>query len=152
MKPKMPFKQYFIKYWLPVVLGMCLIFWMSTETFSSGNTSSFVKAILRLLVPEISPQEVGLVHAFIRKAAHVIEYFILGLLLFRAFRGDSNASFNWRWPLFAVTVVALWAASDEFHQFFVPTRAASAVDVGMDTAGGMFGQVVSALRHFYRRK
>jgi VanZ family protein len=148
----MPLKQYFIKYWLPVALGMCLIFWMSTETFSSGNTSLFVKAILRLLVPEISPQEVGLVHAFIRKAGHVIEYFILGLLLFRAFRGGSSASFNWRWPLFAVTVVVLWAASDEFHQIFVPTRTASAVDVGMDTAGGMFGQVVSAWRHLYRRK
>ena len=139
-------------YWLPVVLGMGFIFWMSTETFSSGNTSSLMKAILRLLAPEISPQEVGLVHEFIRRAAHVIEFFILGLLLFRAFRGGSKASFNWRWPLCAVTVVVLWAASDEFHQFFVPTRTASAVDVGMDTAGGMFGQVVSALRHLYSRK
>jgi VanZ family protein len=47
-------------------------------------------------------------------------------------------------------VVVLWAAGDEFHQFFIPTRTASAVDVGIDTASGMFAQLVSALRHLYR--
>ena len=152
MRLRMPFQQYFVKYWLPVVLGMCFIFWMSTETFSSRNTSSLVTTILRFLVPEISSQETALIHAFIRKSGHVIEYFILGLLLFRAFRGGSNTSFNWRWSLFALTVVVLWAAGDEFHQFFIPTRRACAVDVGIDTAGGMFAQVVGALRHLYRMK
>jgi VanZ family protein len=148
----MPFKQSFIKYWLPVFLGMALVFWMSTETFSSRNTSSVVITVLRFLLPEISSHEAGLIHAFIRKFGHVIEYFVLGLLLFRAFRGGSNESFNWRWPLSALTVVVLWAASDEFHQFFIPTRTASGVDVGIDTAGGMFAQVVGALRHLYRMK
>ena len=148
----MTLKQNFIRYWLPVILGMGFVFWMSTETFSSRNTSSLVKTILYFLVPEISSPEVSLIHALLRKAAHVIEYFILGILLFRAFRGGSNESFNWRWSFFSITVVLLWAASDEFHQLFVPTRAASAVDVGIDTAGGMFGQLVSALRYLYRMR
>ncbi len=148
----MTFKQKFITYWLPVFLGMCLVFWISTETFSQRNTYSLAKAILGFLFPEISSREVGLIHEFVRKAGHVIEYFILGLLLFRAFRGGSNVSFNWRWSFSAVIVVVLWAASDEVHQFFVPARAASAVDVGIDTASGMLAQFVSALRHPYRMK
>jgi VanZ family protein len=146
------FIRKFIKYWLPVIFLMCFIFWMSTETFSSQNTFSWTKIVLRFLVPNISSQEIGLINAFIRKAGHVIEYFILGLLLFRAFRGDFTVSWKWRWSFFAVIVVILWAATDEFHQSFVPTRTASAMDVGIDTAGGMLAQLVSAMWPRYRKK
>jgi len=38
-----------------------------------------------LTVPKISSQELRLIHTMIRKTSHVIEYFVLGLLLFRAF-------------------------------------------------------------------
>jgi VanZ family protein len=124
---------------------------MSTETFSTQNTFSLIETVLRFLVHEISSKEIGLIHALIRKAGHVIEYFILGLLLFRAFRGGSIASWNWRWSFFAVMVVVLWAASDEFHQSFVPTRRASLVDVGIDTAGGILAQFVSAWWQRYRK-
>ncbi|MGD0662387.1 MAG: VanZ family protein [Syntrophorhabdales bacterium] len=41
------------------------------------------------------------------------------------------------------------SAGDEFHQSFVATRTASITDVGIDTAGGVFAQVVGVLR--YRR-
>lgn len=142
----------FIKYWLPVALWMGLIFWMSTDTFSSDNTSSVVAKLVTFLLPAISSQELDLVHVLIRKAAHVTEYFILGLLLFRAFRGGSSASWNCRWPFFAFIVVVLCAVSDELHQFFVPAREASYVDVGIDTAGGLLAQLVSALRHCYWKK
>jgi VanZ family protein len=125
---------------------------MSTEAFSSPNTFSLVETVIRFLVPKISFQEVRLIHAFIRKSGHVIEYFILGLLLFRAFRGSSIASWNSRWSFFAVIVVVLWAPSDEFHQSFIPTRTASIVDVAIDTAGGILAQFVGALWHRYARK
>ena len=111
-----------------------------------------MEILLRFLVPKIASQEMAFIHALIRKAGHVIEYFILGLLLFRTFRGSSTSSWNWRWSFFAVIVVGLWAASDEFHQSFVPTRTASAVDVGIDTAGGILAQLVGALWHRYRKK
>ena len=146
----MIFNRNFIKYWLPLFFWMCLIFWMSTEAFSSPNTFSLIETVLRFLVHEISSKEIGLIHAFIRKAGHVIEYFILGLLLFRAFRGASTALWNWRWSLLTVTVVFLWAASDEFHQSFVPMRTASIADTGIDTAGGVLSQILSAF--WYREK
>jgi VanZ family protein len=96
MKAKLTFNRNFVKYSVPVIFWMCFIFWMSTETFSSQNTLSVVETILRFLIPKISSQEVDLIHAFIRKSGHVIGYFILGLLLFRAFRGGSIGSWNWR--------------------------------------------------------
>ena len=90
-------------------------------------------------------------HATIRKGAHVAEYFVLGLLLFRAFRVSSTGAWKWRWALLAVMGVVVWALGDEFHQSFVPTRTASMVDVGIDTAGGILAQVISALWHRYVR-
>ncbi len=148
----MKLNRNFTKYWVPVVLWMCFIFWMSTETFSSENTFSWTEVLLRFLAPNISAQEMVFIHGLIRKAAHVIEYFVLGLLLFRTFRGRSTLLWNWRWSFFAVIVVFLWAASDEFHQSFVSTRTASAVDVGIDTAGGILAQFVAAFWHRYRKK
>jgi VanZ family protein len=147
MKVKMTFNRNVVKYWLPVIFWMGFIFWMSTETFSSQNTFSPVETILRFLFPKISFQEVGLVHEFIRKSGHFIEYFIMGLLLFRAFHGKSIVWWNWRWSFFAIIGVVLWAACDEFHQSFIPTRTASVMDVAIDTAGGVLSQFVVVLWH-----
>ncbi len=150
MKTKITLRQHLTKYWLPVIFWMGFIFWMSTGTFSSENTQPWVEMVLRFLGPGILSQDVGLAHAAIRKAGHVAEYFILGLLLFRAFRGGSAASWRWKWSMLAVTVVLVWAAGDEFHQSFVPSRTASFVDVGIDTAGGVLAQFVSVF--WYRDK
>lgn len=152
MKVKMLFQKDFIKYTLPVIFWMGFTFWMSTGTFSSQNTISFMETALRFLLLKISTQEIDLIHAAIRKSAHVIEYFVLGLLLFRAFRGSSIGSWNWRWSLLAVISVVLWAAGDEFHQSFVSTRTASVVDVVIDTGGGILAQFAIIFWHRQRKK
>jgi VanZ family protein len=125
---------------------------MSTEMFSSENTFFWMETVLHLLVPTISHQNMGLIHAFIRKTGHLIEYFILGLLLFRAFSRGSTAGWNWRSSFFVVILVVLWASIDELHQSFVPTRTASLTDVGIDIVGVVFSQLVIALWHRHRRK
>jgi VanZ family protein len=144
------FKQIF-KYWSPVILWMGFIFWMSTGTFSSENTASVIEPLFLFLFPWISPQQIDVIHGMIRKGGHVGEYFILGLLLFRAFRADSTESRMRRWTSFAFFVVLLYAASDEFHQSFVATRTASLLDIAIDAVGGVLAQGVSALRHRQKR-
>jgi VanZ family protein len=42
----------------------------------------------------------------------------------------------WREARLALLLVALYAASDEFHQLFVSSRDAAVHDVLIDTAGG----------------
>ena len=140
----------FIRDWLPVIVVMCIIYWMSTETFSSQNTITWIDKFLRFLVPHISSHKVSLIHEYIRKTGHFVEYFIFGLLLFRAFRGERVGPWNWRWSFWAVVLVILWAASDEFHQSFIATRTASVADVGIDTAGGVLAQFAAVL--WYRHK
>jgi VanZ family protein len=133
--------RYLIRFWLPVILWMCFIFWMSTDTFSSENTSSLVESILYLLFPGISAQAVDLIHTVLRKLGHVTEYFILGLLLFRAFRGETSKKWSWRWTVLALLFVVFYAATDEFHQSFSSAREASVADVGIDALGGILSQI-----------
>jgi VanZ family protein len=138
------------RFWAPVLLWMSIIFWMSTAEFSSQNTSLIIEPILRFLAPSLSRHQVELIHGLIRKAGHATEYFVLGILLFRAFRGGSTEEKVWRWALFAAVVTVFYAASDEFHQSFVSTRTPSFGDVGIDSAAGFFSQVTGVV--WYRRR
>ena len=79
---------------------------------------------------------------FVRKCAHLAEYAVLALLVWRALRKESaRENTPWRWSKAALVLalVALYAASDEFHQAFVPSREASVWDVLLDTSGAAFG-------------
>jgi VanZ family protein len=136
-----------ILYWFPVILWMGAIFWMSTGMFAPEHTSRFIVPFLRFLFPSLLPQELNMIHGVIRKAGHVTEYFILGLLLFRAFRGGSSQVWRPRWSLYSIIWIVLYAATDEYHQSFVGARGASLIDVGIDSAGGILSQISIMLWH-----
>ena len=93
-----------------------------------------------------------MIHGVVRKLGHVTEYFILGILLFRAFHGSSKELRIPRWAFSSFFVLVLYAGSDELHQSFVSTRTASLFDVGMDALGGLLAQGASALRHLSRQR
>ncbi|MCX6138911.1 MAG: VanZ family protein [Ignavibacteriales bacterium] len=123
------------------MLWMSLIFLMSTGTGDAPNTSRIVEPILRYLFHNISDIDIQLIHKVIRKLAHVVEYFVLGLLLFRAYRDGTQAGIKWKWVTYSILVVLLFAAADEYHQSFVITRSASISDVGLDLLGGFLAQL-----------
>jgi len=89
----------------------------------------------------MSSDHIGSIHLFIRKCGHLMEYAILALLLWRALHLSKNNLPDWSWPKVGGTllIVFLYAATDEFHQSFVPTRTAHVSDVFIDTAGGALG-------------
>jgi VanZ family protein len=82
-----------------------------------------------------------MLHEFIRKASHFCEYFIFGVLLFRAVRAP-NEGWQWRWAFLAILLAAFYASSDEIHQIFVPSRGASAWDALLDSFGATVAQLV----------
>jgi VanZ family protein len=134
-----------LKYWLPVIIWMGVIFWMSTGMFSYEQTSRYIVPILNFLFPWLVPNQIDMLHELIRKSAHITEYFILGSLLFYAFRSGSKQKWCLRWTMYAIIGVVLYAASDEYHQSFVASRTASIIDVGIDSAGGLLSQIAIAL-------
>jgi VanZ family protein len=138
--------RYFVKYWFPVIIWMGVIFWMSTGMLSSEHTSRFIIPFLNFLFPGFAPHQIEIIHGLFRKAGHITDYFIMGILFFRAFRSDSLQKWHLRWTIYAIIGVVFYAGSDEFHQSFVSSRTASLVDVGIDSAGGILSQIAIILR------
>ena len=114
---------------------MAIIFAGSTDLLSAEHTSRIIVPLLHWLFPTISGLTLLRVEFFIRKLAHVSEYAVLAVLLYRAF---VHTVFQSRRALSAGIVLlscAAYAASDEFHQSFVPSRTASLRDVMIDLCG-----------------
>ena len=132
----------FTIYWLPVLLWMALIFGASSDRHSFTHSSRLIGPFVRWLFPLISDHALYRVIFGVRKVAHLTEYAILGALIWRALRKPARndpRSWEWRQARLALALVILYAASDEFHQAFVPTREASVVDVLIDTSGAALG-------------
>ena len=143
------------KYWLPVVVWMALIFLMSTNLGSAANTSRFIEPLLRWLIPHISPHTIREIHFYIRKSAHLGEYAVLGWLLWRALRQTrpvAPSRTRWKIAVAALLMSAAYAATDEFHQSFVPTRTASARDVMIDTCGALIGLCIVQVKTVFERR
>ena len=105
----------------------------------------------------------------IRKAAHMSEYAMLGILVFAAAtptgrgqgqndcrnheekkkhgqkrtssEGRTKIMLSCKGYIIAISTVFIYACTDEFHQLFVPGRSGQFTDVLIDTAGGLIGLV-----------
>jgi len=112
-----------IKYWLPVVSCMALIFYASS----------------------MSGDSLPLLFSFQSVAFHFFAYSILAYFFIRALKktypGITPAAALFLTAAFA----ALYGLSDELHQLFVACRHTSAFDVFMDSLGGFFGGMVFQL-------
>ena len=75
----------------------------------------------------------GLVH----RAAHLLEFAVLGALMLRATSKDRPITK--REMIITLIVIALYGASDEFHQRFTPGRSSEGIVVLFDVAGGALG-------------
>ena len=101
----------FVFFWGPPILYAGLIFWLSSIS----------------TLPHI-PQNSD-------KVIHFIEYSLFTLLIWRAFGRGKFWFFNSKHALLTTFIASAYAASDEFHQFYVPGRSASIYDWIADVAG-----------------
>ncbi|RJO63810.1 MAG: hypothetical protein C4540_06160 [Candidatus Omnitrophota bacterium] len=70
----------------------------------------------------------------LRKAAHISEYFIFTLLIYRAFK--NSFGFTTVWLLVWSACISFgYAVTDEFHQTFIATRSGNSTDVAIDAIG-----------------
>jgi len=121
---------------------MVVIFSASSDTMSSQHSSRYIGPIARWLFPHLSEQGVDHIVFIVRKCAHLTEYAVLAVLFWRGWRKPLRKDARpWRSADagFAVLFVAVYAASDEIHQLFVPHREGKITDVMIDTMGAVVG-------------
>lgn len=131
--------------WLIItVVWMTVIFCFSAQPADvSADTSLRVgMTIGKMSVPDFSklPKEEQMDYAKkiefpVRKMAHATEYAILGCLLTNLCRSLSmKKAYMWSWLMGSA-----YAATDEFHQLFVPGRSGQITDVMLDSVGCLTG-------------
>ncbi len=147
--------------WLLLAVCLVSIFLFSTENAAESTNSS--DNVLRVILNVIHPgfdtlsdagQE-ALVRQYsfaIRKTAHFSIYAALGLLLFLTFIRTFTKNTG-RAALLALAAAALYATTDEIHQYFVPGRSCELRDMLIDTLGALCGILAAALiRHLILRR
>ena len=133
-------RAWFFQYWLPALIWAGFIFWGSTDSLSGAHTSRFLRPLLHWLLPGLNADRLSEIQLVIRKLGHLTEYAVLTALLWRALNGP-NLGQRRPWPQqrawLTWALAVAYAASDEFHQSFVPTREGSLRDVGIDSTGAL---------------
>jgi VanZ family protein len=102
-------------YWLPPILVMAAIFYLSHQ-------------------PDLPHAPEPWVDVLLKKLGHATEFGVLFLLLWRAWRHERPASQALN---SAMWITAAYALSDEVHQAFVPGRKANWYDVLIDVSGAL---------------
>ena len=105
-----------IRFWLPVVLWAAVIF-----TFSTWPTKK--------------SSEFYLWDFIVKKTAHVVEYGIFTILIYRALKASGVNKLEA--AVYAVILAIMYGMSDEFHQSFTPGREPKVRDVVIDSFGSM---------------
>ena len=137
-----------LRKWMKLFLLLCwmvLIFSFSMESGAISREKSNSLTIWiseRLVRKDLSLEEkekyIEKYDFYIRKAAHLGIYFILGLLTMSTF-----LEFDLKRTLFyAILFVFLYACSDEIHQLFVNERSGQIQDVFLDTLGATLGIIL----------
>ncbi len=140
-----------LRAWWPALVWACIIFSLSTDSFSAEHTSFFIGPVLYWIFPHASADTIETYHHYIRKTAHFSEYFIFYLLIFRGVRNDRK-SWRWTWGLSALAIAAGYSALDEIHQAFVISRTASPWDSLLDSVGAFVASIVVFFWYFFSRR
>lgn len=122
----------------PLLVWMAVIFLASTGAGSGENSSRLIRGLLELVSPAqaraMSPHTLDVLNLVVRKMGHLTEYAILTLLAVRAIQfGEKRLKSSAFFGAFGLS--AVYACSDEIHQYFVPGRGASPIDVAIDLSG-----------------
>ena len=109
-----------------LVLWMLVIFLLSNQT-GSESTSLSDKVICSMF-NNCNPE----VYSFIvRKFAHFIIYFILGIFCYMNFKNDKEGVLN------AIILCILYAFTDEMHQMYINSRSGEFRDIIIDSLGSI---------------
>lgn len=136
--------------WIPAIIWMLIIFLFSNQP--GGGSGALSKMVMAFLAKYgLDFQAWFGEHAVwvLRKLAHFSIYFILFLLLQWPIRSLKPWKTG-KWIALGVTV--LYAASDEFHQLFIPGRVGDILDVGIDSLGAITAFLLLALFFWLRSR
>jgi VanZ family protein len=134
--------RFWLRAWLPVVLGVAVIALESTKLFSAQETSAPLRALYQALFGAVGDHDWAQIHFYIRKSGHFLGYGLLALAWLRAWWMTLPRSVFLTDALLALVGTAITASADELHQSFMPSRTGTPWDVLIDCSGAITLQLV----------
>lgn len=129
------------KFWLLMTILWCAgIYWFTaTPSFTSKNTGSIVQETIQDSYSVMNKDTnnktfylaTGHLHMAIRKSAHVVLFGVLAYLTWNTLHLKRNRY------IISWLFVTVYAASDEWHQSFVPGRGPAVHDVVLDSTAAI---------------
>lgn len=118
-----------------IFMIILIALWAILVFYLSGQNGSESSGLSRRLVMLFTQNEdiINVVEPYVRKVAHYGEYGLGGILFIILFN-----TYEWsdERKLIVSSLLGTWyAITDEIHQYMVPFRVCSAVDVWIDTLG-----------------
>lgn len=130
--------------WIPALFCIVMISISSSDTFSSDNTSHFLRPLLQSIFGTFRDEVWVRVLFDIRKVGHFFAYGFVSLVFFRAARmtfrlnrAYSAVTASLRAAAVALLLTLSLCGLDEFHQSFLPQRTGSPFDVLLDMCGAV---------------
>lgn len=128
-------------------MAAIILFSSQTGEESLRTSAKVIEVFVRAVVPgydEMPPEEqramIDALQPPFRKAAHALEFALLGFLLMLAW-----SQFQMRFPrraLLSLGVAVITAVADELRQWSVTGRGPSLVDIGIDALGAAAGVLI----------
>ena len=124
-----------------IIIWMIVIFMLSNQPadksgdLSNGLINNTIVRVYEVFNGKVSDEKrVEILEKYgypVRKLAHFTEYFILGILCYIYFYGNTHAF------IYSLILCFVYACTDEFHQYFVDGRYCSIIDVFIDSFGSL---------------
>ena len=134
--------NYWLSAWLPVAVGIFLIFIESSEAFGADHTSHPLRVLFEAIFGPVSTAQWDMVHIAIRKCGHFLGYGLMGLVWLRAWWMTLRHSRFLHDALLGLLGTALVAGCDEWHQAYLPNRNGSPWDALLDCCGAITLQLL----------
>lgn len=133
---------------LPAIMLMCTIFYFSSQPGDESSDRSsqasyeIVDSKYNLMNMDVAEwrkwKEASEINLYVRKAAHMSEYAVLFIMIYAPLILVYNNKHK-NQMLASFSLCVLYAISDEIHQYFVPGRTSTPVDVIIDSVGTILG-------------
>ncbi|MDO4963056.1 MAG: VanZ family protein [bacterium] len=119
---------------LLIIIWMIIIFLFSNQPNSSASTKIVIGQVITTATKTpINNNHINIINFFIRKLAHITEYFILAILVINLIKEYTN-KYKYIF-IFTLFICFIYAITDEIHQAFVFNRTSSIYDAFIDVIG-----------------
>lgn len=129
-----------------IALTLAVMIFIFVQSAMPGQVSSTESNFIVRLIAELTGWETEPLKVVVRKAAHFTEFMVLGMCLAADVKdflmAKARPLVSRKIWLVAWLIGTAYAVTDEFHQYFVPERACTLLDVCIDSAGVAVGALI----------